>query len=122
MLKFFYSHLEPTGTLFLALPNFKSWDAQHYSTFWAGYDVPRHLFHYSRTSINQLAQETGFKVIAIKPLKFDAFYVSLLSEQSKGSTLMKYPLAFVKGILSNYHAQQTGEFSSLVYILQKANA
>ncbi|GGD50090.1 class I SAM-dependent methyltransferase [Muriicola marianensis] len=106
------------GTLFIALPNFKSHDAEYYAEYWAAYDVPRHLWHFSRTAIEKIFQERGWKVVATKPMLFDAFYISLLSEEYKGNRF-KWPSACWRGFMSNLYAMRTGEYSSLVYVLQK---
>jgi SAM-dependent methyltransferase len=113
------SRLEPEGKLILALPNFRSWDARHYGEYWAAYDLPRHLWHFSRTSIAELFGRRGFEILQISPLWFDAFYISLLSEKYRNS---KFRLikAFINGCRSNLSALGNGEFSSLIYILQKA--
>ena len=76
-------HLEEEGTLIIAVPNFKSYDANHYKSFWAAYDVPRHLWHFSRTAIDTLFSKFDMQVVKTKPLFFDAFYVALLSEKYK---------------------------------------
>ena len=110
--------LKPNGILVLALPNFKSFDASHYKQFWAAYDVPRHLWHFSRSSINKIAIRHHLKIIKTAPLLFDAFYVSLLSEKYKrGSN--NFLKAFLIGLRSNYKAMKTLEYSSIIYILQK---
>ena len=113
------SRLEPEGKLILALPNFRSWDAKHYGEYWAAYDLPRHLWHFSRISIAELFGRRGFEILQISPLWFDAFYISLLSEKYRNS---KFRLikAFINGCRSNLSALGNGEFSSLIYILQKA--
>jgi len=110
------SILSKNGTIHLALPNYESYDAQHYKAYWAGYDVPRHLYHFNQRSVVKLAETHGFKVLASHPLKFDSYYVSLLSEQYKKSKLASVN-AFWHGYRSNYKARKTGEYSSLIYIL-----
>ena len=110
--------LNEKGILVIAVPNFHSWDANHYGKFWAGYDVPRHLWHFSKKSIQELFKEENMKVRTIKPMWFDAFYVSLLSEKYKGNRLPLFS-AFFKGLWSNLHAMFTKEYSSLIYILEK---
>lgn len=106
------------GTLILAVPNFKSYDAEHYKKYWAAYDVPRHLWHFSQKAVSGLFSKHGMKVIEVKPLIFDAFYVSLLSEKySSGKS--NYLKAFYLGLKSNFKARKTSEYSSLVYVLQK---
>ncbi|MEX0291611.1 MAG: class I SAM-dependent methyltransferase [Flavobacteriaceae bacterium] len=111
--------LEEQGTLFIAVPNFRSYDAQHYQNFWAAYDVPRHLWHFSRRSIASLFARHGMQIIDTKPMIFDAFYVSLLSERYRRGK-SNFLMAFYRGLLSNLKAWRTKEYSSLLYILQKA--
>ncbi len=110
--------LEEDGILVVAVPNFKSFDAKHYKSYWAAYDVPRHLWHFSKASISKLFDSHQMEVIKIKPMWFDAFYVSILSEKYKGN---KFYLinAFFVGLWSNLTAVFTKEHSSLIYILKK---
>ena len=77
------SLLSEKGQLFIAVPNFKSYDAQYYKEFWAAYDVPIHFWHFTKKDIKNLAEKTGWKVDAVLPMRLDAFYVSLLSELYK---------------------------------------
>ena len=110
--------LNDDGILVIAVPNFRSWAAKHYREFWAGYDVPRHLWHFSQQSIHKLFSKEKMKVRTIKPMWYDAFYVSLLSEKYKGNQLYAIS-AFFKGLWSNIQAIFTKEYSSLIYILEK---
>ena len=112
------SLLNKDGVLVVAVPNFCSWDARHYGTYWAGYDVPRHLWHFSKRSIARLFDEHNIKIKKIKPMWLDAFYVSLLSEKYKGNPFYLFS-AFFKGLWSNLSAIRTKEYSSLIYILEK---
>ncbi len=111
-------HLEDKGTLIIAVPNFKSYDAQHYQEFWAAYDVPRHFWHFSRTSIRTLFSKHALKVVTTHPMLFDAFYISLLSEKYKTGK-QNYLKAIWVGLLSNFRGWVTKEYSSIIYILQK---
>ena len=111
------SLLHKEGTLMIAVPNFKSYDAEYYKEYWAAYDVPRHLSHFSQFSISKLFAKSGMKLVKVKPLIFDSFYVSLLSEKykhRKGNFLR----AFLIGLISNVRAWKTKEYSSLLYILK----
>lgn len=108
--------LKPTGTIIVAVPNFNSYDAKHYGEFWAAYDVPRHLWHFSKTSIDKLFGAQGMKLQQVLPMKFDAFYVSLLSEKYKTGK-MNYIKAFFTGLKSNREGARKGEFSSHIYII-----
>lgn len=114
-------HLEEEGALIIAVPNFRSYDANYYKEFWAAFDTPRHLWHFSRTSIEKLFANNGLKVIKTKPMIFDAFYVSLLSEKYKtaGEGKMIIWKAFISGLKSNIAAWRTKEYSSLIYVLKK---
>lgn len=109
--------LNPNGIIIIAVPNFNSYDAKHYKEYWAAFDVPRHIWHFSKTTINKLATANNFKLVNIKPMYFDSFYVSLLSEKykNKKQNIIK---AFFIGLISNFKALKTKEFSSLIYILK----
>ena len=109
--------LKTNGTLIVAVPNFKSFDANHYKEFWAAYDVPIHFWHFSKTAINLLFEKQNMKLEKVLPMKFDAFYVSLLSEKYKTGK-MNYIKAFFIGLKSNFKAKQTSEYSSHIYILK----
>ncbi|WP_286969888.1 class I SAM-dependent methyltransferase [Flavobacterium sp. UBA4854] len=109
--------LKPTGTLIVAVPNYKSFDANHYQTFWAAYDVPIHFWHFSKKSIQVLFEKVDMKLEKILPMKFDSFYVSLLSEKYKTGK-MNYIKAFFVGLKSNLKAKNTKEYSSHIYVLK----
>ncbi len=113
----FKSLLKPNGTLIIAVPNFKSYDASYYQEFWAAFDVPRHLWHFSKTAISKLVQKQDMKVVKTFPMKFDAFYVSLLSEKYK-SGVMNPLKGFWIGWQSNLKAKTSGEYSSLIYCIK----
>lgn len=109
--------LRPGGTLVIAVPNYKSFDATYYKEYWAAYDVPRHLWHFSRNSMRKLFQP-NLKLIDMRPMHFDAFYVSLLSEQYQSGK--KFSLhAFWVGLRSNMLALSSKEYSSLIYVFKK---
>lgn len=109
--------LAKDGQMFVAVPNFKSFDANHYKEFWAAYDVPRHLWHFSQKSMHLIFESVDMKVTKIHPLKFDSFYVSLLSEKHKTGK-MNFIKAFAIGLYSNIKASRSKEFSSLIYQIE----
>lgn len=114
------SLLKEDGLLIIAVPNYKSYDAVHYKEFWAAYDVPRHLWHFSRSSFQKLFKNSAFKLFGEKPLMFDSYYVSLLSEKYR--TGKSNPLkAFFTGLRSNINARNTQEYSSIAYFLRKSS-
>ena len=111
--------LKPNGSILIAVPNFKSFDANYYKEFWAAYDVPRHLWHFSKTAIEKLFSKEELELIKILPMKFDSFYVSLLSEKYKTGK-MNYIKAFSIGMQSNLKAKKNFEYSSHIYVLKNA--
>lgn len=111
--------LKENGMLFIAVPNHESLDAKHYGVHWAAWDVPIHLWHFSKTSMKRLVEQNGFQLAEIKNMPFDSFYVSLLSEKYKKGSMR--PLhAFLTGIQSNLAGRSTKNMSSLVYVFKKA--
>ena len=109
--------LKKGGRLVLALPNFKSADAEFYKEYWAAYDVPRHLNHFCRESINNIFKTTKLKLKKTDKLVWDAYYISYMSEKYKNHTLPLLKGA-MKGLISNSKARKSGEWSSLVYVLE----
>jgi len=111
--------LKEKGVLIIAVPNYTSHDAAIYQEHWAAYDVPRHLYHFSPQSMQMLAKEHGFAIVSYKPMWFDSFYVSMLSEQYKTgkSNLVK---AVWNGFVSNIRAwEDVKTSSSVVYVMKK---
>ena len=116
-IKVLKSLLQPEGRIVVAVPNYKSYDAAFYKEHWAAYDVPRHLWHFSQKAIRKLFLEAEMIVEETLPMKFDSYYVSLLSEKYK--TGNSNPIkAFYRGFLSNRSAKSTTEYSSLIYVIK----
>ncbi len=113
--------LNEDGTIFIAVPNCTSHDAALYKEYWAAYDVPRHLYHFSPKSMHLLMEKHGFYIAGEKPMWFDSFYVSLLSEKYKSgkSNILK---AVWNGFLSDVKAiRDVKRCSSVIYIVKKRN-
>jgi 2-polyprenyl-3-methyl-5-hydroxy-6-metoxy-1,4-benzoquinol methylase len=111
--------LQPSGVLVIAVPNYTSTDAKMYGQNWAALDTPRHLYHFSPASMELLANAHGFKLVAKKAMWFDAFYVSMLTEQHKGGSMLK---AILVGLWSNLTALlDVNKCSSVIYALKKSN-
>jgi ubiquinone/menaquinone biosynthesis C-methylase UbiE len=108
--------LKPSGKIIIAVPNFKSFDANFYGRHWAAYDVPRHIWHFSKTSIDKLFAEKQMKLVEVLPMKLDGFYVSLLSEKYKTGS-MNFVRAFFVGLKSNLSGKKTKEYSSHIYVI-----
>jgi 2-polyprenyl-3-methyl-5-hydroxy-6-metoxy-1,4-benzoquinol methylase len=109
--------IKPTGTIIIAVPNFKSYDAKYYGEFWAAFDVPRHLWHFSKTAIKKLFAKENLKLVEVLPMKFDSFYVSLLSEKYKNGK-MNFLKAFWIGFKSNQYGNRKKEYSSHIYVIK----
>lgn len=111
--------VRPGGHLVIAVPNYKSFDAKYYKEFWAAFDVPRHLWHFSRESMPLLFSKKMTLTQTI-PLIFDSYYVSLLSEKYKRGYSFSLK-AMIIGFWSNILAWQSKEYSSLIYCFKKAD-
>ncbi len=114
----FQQVLKKNGVLIIAVPNYTSYDADYYKEFWAAYDVPRHLYHFSPSGMKTLLAQHGFVITSLKPMPFDAFYVSMLSEKYKNGK-NNYAKAVVTGLQSNIKAFGKPEKSSSVIYLAK---
>ncbi len=118
-LEFFKQKLNPNGVLIIAVPNYNSYDAKHYKAHWAAYDLPRHLYHFEAKTISQLLAKYGFALNETYPMKFDSFYVSMLSEKYLSGRI-NYLKAFLVGLLSNLKAKKATDYSSVIYVFKHA--
>ena len=118
-IKDFNRILKSDGKIIIAVPNHKSWDANYYKEYWAAWDVPIHLWHFSKETIELLFNKNGFNLIKTKPMLFDSFYVSLLSEEFKTGK-KKFITGFIIGIISNIIGLFTKRgCSSTIYVFEK---
>jgi 2-polyprenyl-3-methyl-5-hydroxy-6-metoxy-1,4-benzoquinol methylase len=114
--------LTENGTIFIAVPNHTSWDGKHYHQNWAGYDVPRHLWHFNKNSMKRLLEKHALTIATIIPMRLDAFYISLLSEKylhNKSLSILGIAKAIFNAFTSNYRARNTMNYSSLIYVVKK---
>jgi len=118
---YFSRILEKNGAIIIAVPNLKSWDANYYGEYWAAWDVPIHLWHFSKRSISSLFKKWGFKLVKTQPMVFDSFYVSILSEEYKSGE-KKFWKGVAIGLISNIIAffSKRG-CSSTIYVFRKEN-
>ena len=111
--------LNKNGKVIIAVPNYKSWDAKYYNEYWAAWDVPIHLWHFSKETIKLLLNKKGFKLIKTKPMLFDSFYVSFLSEEFKTGN-KRFITGFIIGVISNIIGLCTKRgCSSTIYVFEK---
>lgn len=116
------TRLKSDGYMIIAVPNPESADARHYGNNWAGYDVPRHLYHFSQKSMKTFQEQFGLELTRIEALTYDSYYVSLLSERYKNpkeGILTHYMNAFIQGYRSNQSAEKPGNHSSNIFIFKK---
>ncbi len=118
IIEIFYNKLKTKGLLVIAVPNYQSYDASYYKNSWAAYDVPRHIYHFSKEGMHELFENEKWHLKKIKPLLLDSFYISIMSEKYQKNPFfwLKGPLV---GAISNFKALKSGEFSSFIYIIEK---
>lgn len=114
-----YDLLTERGVVIIAVPNIASYDANKYKEYWAAYDVPRHIWHYTPATIQQMASAHGFIMAARHPMPFDAFYVSILSEKNR-----KKSFPFFRGMVTGTQAWfntigSREKSSSMIYVFRK---
>ncbi|MCK5825256.1 MAG: class I SAM-dependent methyltransferase [Ichthyobacteriaceae bacterium] len=105
---------KPGGLIIIALPNYKSYDAKYYKQYWGAFDVPRHLFHFSKKTIEIILSKNNLNLTKVHPMWFDSFYVSMISEKNKTGKMNPIKAVFI-GLISNIKAIYTKEASSLIY-------
>ncbi|HVT87099.1 MAG TPA: class I SAM-dependent methyltransferase [Chitinophagaceae bacterium] len=111
--------LKESGKLFIAVPNYTSLDARIYKEYWAAYDVPRHLYHFSPLSMQRLMEKNGLKIIKYKPMWYDSFYISLLSSKYKNGK-SRWFASLWNGLRSNVIALgNTKKCSSVIYVISR---
>lgn len=117
------SILEDEGTLLIAVPNYDSLDSKIYGEKWAGLDVPRHLYHFTKETMQVFAEKMGLYIAHTEPMKFDSYYVSLLSEnylKKDENKLQQLYKGFMTGLKSNQWAKRNkANYSSILFILKK---
>jgi SAM-dependent methyltransferase len=114
-----HSLLTERGVLIVAVPNCSSFDAKKYGAYWAAYDVPRHLWHFTPGTIQQFGSKHGFIMAERHPMPFDAFYVSMLTEKHMGRSCT-FLRGMVAGTLAWFSALVKKErSSSMIYVFRK---
>lgn len=118
-----FKSLKHNGRLIIAVPNYTSFDAKFYKKYWAAYDLPRHLYHFSPASMATLLNELGFEIVTLKPMWYDSFYVSLLSEKYRQSGKFGLIRAGIIGLISNlYTLKDASKASSIIYEVRKQSS
>ena len=111
--------LSKNGKIIIAVPNLNSYDSSYYGQYWAAYDLPIHLSHFSKKTITKLFRNNGFSLVKTKGMKFDSFYVSIISEEHKTGK-KNYIKAILIGFISNLYGWLSKKgYSSSVYVFEK---
>jgi SAM-dependent methyltransferase len=107
------------GRIFIAVPNYTSFDATVYKGAWAAYDVPRHLYHFSPDAMERLVTPHDLQLHFSRPMWYDSVYISMLSEKyrsGRGNAVRGVAV----GLLSNAKAFiDKSKCSSLIYVIGK---
>ena len=117
-IKAIYNSIKNKGSLVVAVPNIDSYDSKYYKECWAGFDVPRHLYHFNHESLINFIEKQGFIYNYRKPLIFDSFYVSILSEKNRNNPFGTLN-GLIIGLLSNIFALFSTNYSSSFYVFTK---
>ncbi|MCS6866561.1 MAG: class I SAM-dependent methyltransferase [Gemmataceae bacterium] len=64
-----YQLLIPGGQLIVATPNIASWPFRFFRTSWFGLDLPRHLTHFTPTTLRMILENAGFRLKSLRPLR-----------------------------------------------------
>lgn len=118
-IEWLYAKLETEGRLVIAVPNHQSNDAVVFGKYWAAYDVPRHLYHFEKSTMEKLLRKHRFEIESVRPMYFDSFYVSMLSSRYEAGKT-NYLKAIWEGLVSNLKARRSNEYSSLIYVIKKS--
>lgn len=113
------SLLKEKGRIIIAVPNIDSYDNKIYDQDWAAYDVPRHLYHFNQESMKTFVMKHGMKIKNIYPMKFDSYYISMLSEKYKNNNFQMIK-SILNGYKSNsYAVKNKNNYSSIIYEVKK---
>lgn len=118
-MQFLQDKLKKDGVIFIAVPCRESYDADYFKNEWDAYDVPRHIYHFSRSNMLKLFNNYGFKCVSEKGLLFDSTYVSMRSFERNNSKIFSFIMGLFIGIVSNVKASKSGNYSSIVYVFKK---
>ncbi len=69
--------LKPGGVFYVLVPNVDSAEARVFGSYWHGLELPRHLFHYSPTSLRLLAESAGLRELSLETRRNPAVGTSL---------------------------------------------
>jgi len=121
VMKRFDELLNPNGSLVIALPNYNALEVQTYKKYWNGWDVPRHLWHFSPQSIRKLVGNHGFEITSMHTMPLDPLFNTLLTNKyRKGNPLVNVLRMGTVGVASLIQGFFNVEkASSIIYIIKR---
>ncbi len=90
--------LAPGGRLVLAVPNFAGWQSRWFGPNWFGLELPRHITHFTATTLHRMLEQTGFRVLGLRHSRH-ADWVRASAQRARQagqSSLAAYLLSFKK--------------------------
>jgi SAM-dependent methyltransferase len=61
------------GRMLIAVPNADSAQAETFGEFWIGYDMPRHLWHFTPATLTELTASAGLAVVSLETIELGWF-------------------------------------------------
>ena len=112
------SLLKKDGFLIIAVPNIDSFDAGKYGKNWIALDTPRHLYHFSTTTISKLMEHHNLQLIKKHSIILDILYNNLMSKNLSQTGFLKFSIILLKSLIRSYLGSKNNS-STLVYYFQK---
>ncbi len=75
--------LKPKGLLVIHIPNAGSFEARLFRQWWVQWDVPRHLYHFTKRTMVKLLDMSGFKLLRIKDGLGSSFFLGSVDKVYK---------------------------------------
>ena len=123
-LKNIHKLLSAQGSLYMSLPNAGSLEARFFGKFWRGLDLPRHIVHYDKSTINAMLDKHGFEVILNKNQNFPSSFVESIGfcffRSKKMPSGLYYFLYYLWKLFSPLHLRLFGSgVMTVISIKQK---
>lgn len=111
-LKETYRILKPNSTLTITIPNFRSMSRILFGSYWYSLEAPRHLYHFTPTTLSQMLKEAGFKNISVTYISSPKYFLQsfALWKYGKKSYFPKFiwrTLAIPAKIIALLHLSST---------------
>ncbi len=81
--------LAPGGICIIAVPNATSFDGRVYGKYWHGYELPRHLYHFTAETLSRFAHMSNFTILQLGAMPLDSLYGCLKSEEYRHGNALR---------------------------------